>query len=243
MLEKIFHYLGFHIYRYDYLKYIKDCVITCDSDGNVIEVNKAALDLFGYKKNYFEQMNASSLFANETQFLTVNKELNKNGLFSGQIVNLKSDGSRFISFLSCYVIRDKKGLITGSIGISRDVTQKVSDRNILDTIVHNSNEIIYLTNLNGAIKFINRKGVEELGYEKEEIIGRNLRDFVPNKYHKDLAALFMTQFSKDSNLPVIQFEMLRKDSTTFRIEQRLHSISNTINPSFKSGFQGSLRKI
>ncbi len=243
MLKKIANLFGFHLYRYDYLSYFKDCVITYDIDGNVEDINNAGLQLFGYKKIEIQKMKNISLFAYEEEFNRINRELKRNGCFSGQIVNVKRDGTRFISYLSSYVIKDKKGAIKGSIGVSRNITNKIADRNVLDTIVHNSEEIIYLTDLSGIIKFINKTGVTELGYEKKEIIGKALKNFVPKKYHPVLSSSFLSQFSEEAEIPIIQFEMLRKDSTLIRIEQRVNSIPSSLDPKFKAGFQGSLKII
>ncbi len=73
---------------------------------------------------------------------------------------------------------DENGKPTGLVGISRDITeQKKAESQIqkLTESIEQSPSTIIITDINGAIEYVNQKFCEITGYTKEEALGQNPR--------------------------------------------------------------------
>ncbi len=54
----------------------------------------------------------------------------------------------------------------------------------VNNLLDNMNEILYTYDMAGFITFINKKSYDMLGFSPEEVIGKHLGDFVPERYRK-----------------------------------------------------------
>ncbi|HKJ81642.1 MAG TPA: PAS domain S-box protein, partial [Ignavibacteriaceae bacterium] len=79
-------------------------------------------------------------------------------------------------------------------GFMKDVTSLnnylisiLQEKERLNAIIELAEVIILVLNKDGNVELVNRKACEVLGYEKEEIIGKNwINNFVPDKLKKDV---------------------------------------------------------
>lgn len=107
-----------------------------------------------------------------------------------------TDGSGNTKHLSITATpkRDSDGKIIGSFKIFRDVTfEKEREKRILEEknkaemYFETADIIMLVLNQAGYVMNINRKGAAELGFEKEEIIGKNwFENFVPERIRSEL---------------------------------------------------------
>jgi PAS domain S-box-containing protein len=156
-----------------------DMICAADRDGRIIEFNYAAQKAFGYTFEEVFGKPLTVLYANVKDRVGIlNQMVDRETPFSGEVVNKKKSGETFISYLSATILKNEKGEVIGSMGVSRDITKLKMDELLL-----RENEEKYRAIYNQAFigiarvdiysgKFIevNLRLCEILGYSKEELI-------------------------------------------------------------------------
>jgi PAS domain S-box-containing protein len=100
-------------------------ICATDKEGIITEFNKAAQQTFGYSASEVIGQHVSFLYKNPHQRFEVMDILNnKSGYFIGEVENRNKNGEVFTALLSASVLRDEHGNIFGSMGVSRDITDK-----------------------------------------------------------------------------------------------------------------------
>ncbi len=101
-----------------------DMIIAVDKENRVTEFNKAAVYQFGYTLDEILGEDVSILYATPKEHARVHDSVTKKGIFTGEILNKKKGGETFLSLLSSSIIKDPKGGSQGSMGVSRDITER-----------------------------------------------------------------------------------------------------------------------
>ncbi len=102
-----------------------------------------------------------------------------------ELMAYRKDGSEVICEVNLKFLRNDSGEVIGHIGTARDITQrKIAEkrlrqselkyRSIFDTI----HDGYYETDLQGNIQLINSSFARILGYERDDLIGKNYRDIM-----------------------------------------------------------------
>ncbi len=100
-----------------------DMILASDNEGNISEINQAALDKFGYTFDEIINISPKRLYKNPETYDNVAKHLNDKGRFIGEVENVDKSGKVFSSILSASIIKNEEGKQIGSMGISRDITE------------------------------------------------------------------------------------------------------------------------
>ena len=98
-----------------------------DIEGNIKKVNQAFCDITGYAEEEVIGENPRILKSDhhsENFYLSMWKEILKNGHWNGEIWNRRKDGSIFPEWLSISAIRDNTGKITDFISLFHDISEK-----------------------------------------------------------------------------------------------------------------------
>lgn len=162
-----------------------DMIMAQDSDGVITEFNQAAQKQFGYTSKQLLGKSGEILFANPNDADYIRGIIEKNGSFSGEVLNISRKGKKFTSYLSASVIRNDDGEIIGSMGVSRDITEvKKAERELRESeeryrdIFENATDFIFSVGLDGKFIYANRAFLETMGYSAEEVRELNLIDVV-----------------------------------------------------------------
>ncbi len=163
-------------------------VIISDLYDRIIFANKRLCEMTGYSLEEVIGNYAYNLFLVRKDW---GKVLQKTKLrYSGvsdryEIRVFKKDGSSFWVNVSGSPYKNSKGEIIGTIGALSDITENKVARKILEmserkyrSVVEQVREVIFQTDAEGSISFINPFWTEITGYSNEETIGKNLLDYV-----------------------------------------------------------------
>jgi PAS domain S-box-containing protein len=101
-----------------------DVIMASDQKGYITEVNKAASEVFGYKQEELLGKKADILFTDKKRQEEIKKHLFEKGYYKGEVINVHKSGRQFICNLSASVIKNHKGEIVGTMGVSRDITEQ-----------------------------------------------------------------------------------------------------------------------
>jgi len=162
---------------------INEAICVNTQDGEIFFVNQSTLDLFGYLKDEMIGMDIRKLYANPGDRPSIIKILEKNGLLKNFPVKLKKKNGEIIDCeFNTMISEDKKGNKI-FYGFFRDITErkKIDDKireseEKFRTIFETTADIIIYVDTHGNIIDTNTKVRDILGYDREEIIGKNFRE-------------------------------------------------------------------
>lgn len=129
-----------HMFRFS-----NDAVAVTDVDGNIIDVNNAFLNLYGYARDEVLGKNPRILKSEHSTEALYKKMwddiLNPDkGYWKGEIINIAKDGTEVPVYLSINAIKDPKGSIKKFLGIAFDMTRAKElervNRMYIDYIIH-----------------------------------------------------------------------------------------------------------
>ncbi|HSZ85947.1 MAG TPA: PAS domain S-box protein, partial [Puia sp.] len=155
-----------------------DAVYTCDINLKIKNWNHGAQSLYGFSKDEALGNDPNDLLKTSISKEELGTALNvvsKEDYWSGELKRKTKNGNDIYVRASTTTIRDNKGLITGYVSVSFDITEEKKLReqvNHLATIIEYSSEAILSRGMDKRIISWN-KGAEKLfGYSKEEAIGK-----------------------------------------------------------------------
>ncbi|CAA0235666.1 Two-component system sensor histidine kinase [Tenacibaculum maritimum] len=163
---------------------ILDAYLMIDLSGNVLKMNDAAIDLFGYDiaKEGLNVMNLIYPEDAEYAFESFEK-LKKAGIFSNYIARIvtKRNCVKWVH-INASLVYDRKQKTVAAQGIIRNITElkrtseaMEAQKKELDIIVQNSSLGIALTQFGGILR-TNKSFQELLGYSEEELERLTIED-------------------------------------------------------------------
>lgn len=146
-----------------------DMITASDKDGYIIEFNKAALEKFGYAYKEVIGQSTDFMFSNKTKQKAAIAKLFTSGYFKGEVINKTKSGNEFISYLSASVLKNEKGEVIGTMGVSRDITEVKKQEELikqnqealiqqssrLKAIFENSSHLVWTVNREYEVEFYN----------------------------------------------------------------------------------------
>ena len=115
---------------------IKEGVLVCDADYQIVSVNPAFTEITGYPVEEALGRNPRFL-GRQTEHLPgyhaeAMQQLRSEGRWQGDVFNCRRDGTLYVAHMSLTVIRDEHGAISYHIGVFSDVTaQRQADAELL----------------------------------------------------------------------------------------------------------------
>lgn len=102
-----------------------DIIITTDTEGKIVEFNKGASRILGYSKEEIIGKKAEDFWVRPEERRDVLKILEKEGYVSNYETQLVTKNGQIIdvSLTLSYILSSKKGIL-GTVGISKDITEK-----------------------------------------------------------------------------------------------------------------------
>jgi PAS domain S-box-containing protein len=209
--------------------------LTIAPTGNIISENQQARQLFG-TQNY--QRSYKSIFPyidhdSKTDF----RKLLKNVFVmqteqSGEITLVIQGKNRALTKMHLTPYSDKERnqilcriTITNIEKIKKQFDEriKLSEEQYIE-LAENINEGIYHTE-NGFIITVNTPATKMFGYERDEIIGKKVWDFVLPESRNYLREVFLEKIAEQDNSPV-EIQCLRKNGTSFWAEISMRIVKN-----------------
>jgi PAS domain S-box-containing protein/diguanylate cyclase (GGDEF)-like protein len=149
-------------------------IIITDADNNIIEVNKAFTDAYGYTEKEILGKNPkmfSSGRHDESFYLHMWQRIAKESKWSGEIINKNSNGDDVIQWMSVSSIRDERNNANNHLAIFSDLTelknsQKKIDRMAYHDSITNLKNKVYLETLlkSNAVKTLILLNVNNFSY-------------------------------------------------------------------------------
>jgi len=139
--------------------------------------------------------------------------------------HVKKGGDRIWASTLVNPIYNESGTLKGFAKITRDITERkiaevalVNSETLLRAVVDGSTDAIIAVNAAGVIQSINTNGVKMFGYERQEVVGRNINILVPERF-RGQHDQHMQKYLQTGQANIIgtgrEVEGLRKDGSVF----------------------------
>jgi PAS domain S-box-containing protein len=209
-----------------------DGVTVSDAKGNIINVNDAVVRLGGFKskeeligKSGFDLMSAED----RDRIIKETMEAFRMGISTTRMeyTLVPTVGRSFDVDLQLTMLRDSSGKLRGSIGVTRDISERKrmeqalrESEEKLRIMFESMRDAVVLTDLNGLVIEVNDATVRMHGYNsKEDIIGRNGLELVAEKDHPKVINGAMKQSKGETPGDMAEYHTLvRADGTEFESE-------------------------
>jgi PAS domain S-box-containing protein len=183
-------------------------------DGTILRVNAEATRLLGRKKKDLEQMKVFDLYADTPHGIHRAKALFQRFQTGESIrdeeLQMKRDGKPLWINLHVEPVQDPDGEVVESRSMVIDISKRKMAEEALSKsekryrlLVETMNEGLGVLDKKACLKYFNHKFCEMLGYQKDEIVGRPIVDFLPEPDQ----SIFKTQFTMRKNGKSTRYEM------------------------------------
>ena len=186
----------------------QDGLVIVNIDGIIKAANSAACDMYGYPHEEFIGLSAKKLvhpdFPQEIESFI--QTTGNEGSYISNTVDIRKDGSTFYTEVhgSSYTFDDEQLFLA----VIRDITEQKQSQDLLlmekekaQKYLDIAEVIMLALNKEGEITLINQKGNQVLGYEKDELIGRNwFETCVPERIRKERRHFFRKLIAGETEL-------------------------------------------
>ena len=161
---------------------------------------------------------------------------------------IRKDGSSGVSELSVALIRDAAGKPVGFAGLSRDVTERKQmeesfrqSEEKYRTIIESMQDGYLETDIRGHITFINDAISGQVGYSREELLGKTSRVFQDEENYEKVSRAFTEVYRTGNPLNSLEVVGFKKDGTRGVFDISVSLIKNA--KGHPVGFRGISRDI
>jgi PAS domain S-box-containing protein len=224
-----------------------DMITASDKNGYIIEFNKAALEKFGYSAKEMIGKSADVMFSSKTNQKEAIAKLFSKGYFKGEVINKTKDGKEFISYLSASVLKNEKGDVIGTMGVSRDITEAKKQEELirqnqeallqqssrLKAIFENSSHLVWTVNKAYEVGFFNTNFANVVFSKYGITVKQNqkLEDSIKDaKQKKDYMAYWQPLYAQVFKGEALKLERVEKDNNGNETNRLIY-----LNPIFKNG--------
>ena len=163
----------------------QDAIFITKPDGEILEVNPAAEQLFERSESELKQLGRAGVVdVKDSRLSPALAERRRTGYFKGELNFLHRDGTVFPTELTSATFTDLSGEEETSMFI-RDITKRkraedllIKERELFNTTVMSIGEGIVMAKSSGEILLYNTAAERITGYTKEEVLHRNIIDIL-----------------------------------------------------------------
>ena len=200
------------------------CIFIHDFEGNFLDANDAALNLLGYNREEISSTNLSALIDEDQLPMAIEaiEELRQNGSLNRLIefrLKKRSGGFVWVETDSSIIYRGGKPYAV--LGVARDTTLRRdtvealadSEKNYRH-LFDNAADVILVVDPTGEFLELNRKFEEESGYNRGDMIGKNVFTCgILTKESNDRVQFYLTKVLEGRSLPVFEIDAVIKNGS------------------------------
>lgn len=206
----------------DLFDYSLDFIYVSDLKGNFIDANEIALKTLGYEREEISNISFQNLVDEDDLIIALEKTrdlLQKGKQEQPGVFKLRTKDGNYV-YIETYGIPIKKdGKIYAIFGIAKNITErKIAEHLLIESEVRyrglyeNTPFTILLINSKGIVVDCNPRTREILGYEKDEVINKQLQK-IPALNPEDLPTILdlFKRMVSGEKLHRVDLKLLKKD--------------------------------
>ncbi|MFL5772914.1 MAG: PAS domain S-box protein, partial [Flavisolibacter sp.] len=208
------------LYQAMILENVSDIIVATDLDFRIKVLNKAAENYYGIVEEEVIGKKLSDFI--KFQYVGSTREkalslLQKNGVWKGEVFVLNNDGEREYFHHTVKFVMDENDSQIGIISTARNITDRKlageklkRSEQFYRTLIADSLDGMLLMDADGKITFASPSVKHVLGYEAEEVIGRNGFEFVHPDDIKWAFESFQKEVIENPDVKFIVVRLLKK---------------------------------
>jgi two-component system cell cycle sensor histidine kinase/response regulator CckA len=161
----------------------QDCISITDLEDKIIFVNEAFLKTYGYTREELLGQPISILRSAKTSLEIGSRimTITSTGGWSGELFNLRKDGSEFPIELWTSAVKDDGGKVIAMVGVARDITERKraeealrENEELFRTTLYSIGDGVITTDTNGNIQQMNHVAEILTGWNETEAHGKKV---------------------------------------------------------------------
>ncbi|MCU1229917.1 MAG: sensor signal transduction histidine kinase [Acidobacteria bacterium] len=208
-------------------------IFMMDTRGQIVSWNAGAERIKGYKADEIIGRNFSCFFpAHDVERGRPEEVLRLtalNGRHEEQGLRVRKDGSRFLASVTFTALRDASGNLRGFSEFSHDLSESRESGARYRGLLEAAPDAMVVVNPRGEIVLLNVQAEKAFGYSRDELIGQQVRNIVPEGFAERLIADGLRSAADALAQQIesgIELTGLRKNGTEFPIEIMLSPLEN-----------------
>lgn len=187
-----------------------DAVLVCGKENlKFLEVNEVAINLYGYRRDEFLQMDLTDLYlTDDIQLLLDSSSSNiREGSFHGPYKHKKKDGSIIFVEMSRYSVKFEEH--EAHFNLVRNITDKIENEKKVQSFkaaFDNSDDLIFITDSSGFIRFTNQQVTKKLGIAKNDLLNSSFTTLVSDEDRSRVNQSIFHSDQKDSSIITISLK-------------------------------------
>ncbi len=236
-------------------------IIASDPEGLITIFNTGAERMLGYSADEMAGKQTPAIFHLESEIRTRGRELSQeygrpvtgfevfvlkareNGSEESEWTYRKKNGELIYVSLNVTAIRNKKGEITGFLGIAVDITRRKqvekelreSEERFRD-IAQSTSDWIWETGAQGRYTYVSSGMDTIMGYAPEELLGKTPFDFMPEKEIERVSTIY-TQIIEEEK-PIVELENLNRSKDGREVYLLTNGVPRFDNEGNLMGYRG-----
>jgi PAS domain S-box-containing protein len=161
---------------------VNEIIFQTDNDGNWTFLNKSWTMVMGYElsevlgKPFFNYLHPDDVEKNFKLFTPLIE--NKKEYCSHEIRYISRSGTIIWIDVYAILLKDELGNVIGTSGTLRDITRDKENRDMLQLLSNNINDLVCIHETDGRYKYISPSIKALTGYQPEELIGQQLLTYL-----------------------------------------------------------------
>jgi PAS domain S-box-containing protein len=144
-----------------------------------------------------------------------------NGRFEEQGMRVRQDGSQFLASVTFTALRDAAGTLRGFSEISHDLSKSAEASAKYRGLLEAAPDAMVVVNELGEIVLLNLQAEKQFGYVRDELVGQNIKNIIPEGFAERLVADGARSASEALAQQIgtgLELSARRKDGSQFPIE-------------------------
>ncbi|MFI9788806.1 PAS domain S-box protein [Kitasatospora sp. NPDC051984] len=200
-------------------------LIKISPSGQVVRWSRAAASMTGYTGAEMVGRSVSVLHTAEDRDAgLLDQELaaaSKERRWSFEGWRIRKGGERFLARVALTPVLDEEGAVTGFVLALRDVTESARAESLFHGLLESAPDAMVIVGPDGRIVLVNRQTETLFGFDRGELVGREIEVLVPPRYrdrHVGHRNGFLTGPRLRPMGAGLQLSGMRRDGTEFPLE-------------------------